>query len=81
MLHPLSSAGGRLVLLIALIFLMVGGDTGRSASPRSARCMGPKGNGMFGCFAVVMLFTLVKHEVFGPSRVSGDSFLPSLCTF
>lgn len=55
MLHPLSSAGGRLVLLIALIFLMVDGNTGKSASPKSARCMGPEGNG---CFAVVMLFPL-----------------------
>lgn len=49
MLHPLSSAGGCLVLLIALIFLMVGGDTGRLASHRSAYCMGLKGNGVFGC--------------------------------
>lgn len=84
MLHPLSSAGGCLVLLISLIFLMVGGDVGRSASSRSAHSIGPEQDGMYiwvFCSSNALFPAPVKHGVVGPSLISGDSFLPSFCTF
>lgn len=84
MLHPLSLAGRCLALLISLIFLMVGGDAGRSASPRSAHGTGPKQDGMYiwvFCSSNALFPASVKHGVVGPSLTSGDSFLPSLCTF
>lgn len=63
---------------------MVGGDAGRSASPRSAHSIGHKWNGMYiwvFCSSNAVFPAPVKHGVVSPSLVNGDSFLPSLCTF
>lgn len=85
MLHPLSSAGECLALLISLIFLMAGGDTGKNQLlPGVLTTLVLRGMGCgiwVPCSSNALFPAPVKHGVVGPSLLSGDSFLPSLCAF